>query len=229
MDPETRAPAVRSMIAVWVALVASGAGLAFAALRAGPLPGDLALSRFIQQPPPYEFAGFLLAHASDLVWLLAPLAVLVALVGRRWSAAVFIFLAGSTGMLVGEAIKPLAARPRPTADLVRVQETPESYGFPSSTAFFAVVFLGMVGYLVWLGQPRRPVAIVTFGILLVMLFSSGLSRVYVGAHWATDILGGWLLGGAWLASLVAAHRWWCRRTTNSKAGDVTRRRRPARR
>ena len=220
---------MRSTLAVWVALVASGSGLALAARGAGPLPGDLALSRSIQQPAPYGLVDLVFAHASDLVWLLAPLAVLVALVGRRWSAAVFISLAGSTGMLVGEAIKPLAARPRPTADLVRVQETPESYAFPSSTAFFAVVFLGMVGYLVWRGQPRRPVAIVTLGILPVLLFSSGLSRVYVGAHWATDVLGGWLLGGAWLILLVAAHRWWSGRTTNPKAGDARRRRRPARR
>ena len=217
------------MVAVWVALVASGSGLAFVARGAGPLPVDLALSRFIQQPASDGFAGFLLLYASDLVWLLSPLVVLVALVGRRWSAALFISLSASTGMLVGEAIKPLSARPRPTADLVRVQETPDSYGFPSSTAFFAVVFLGMVGYLVWRAPPRRPAAIATFGILLVLLSSSGLSRVYVGAHWATDVLGGWLLGGAWLILLVAAHRWWSRRIVDSKAGDPTRRRRPARR
>ena len=132
-------------------------------------------------------------------------------------------------MLVGEAIKPLAARPRPTAELVRVQETPESYAFPSSTAFFAAVFLGMVGYLVWRGQQRRPVTVATFGILAVLLLSSGLSRVYVGAHWATDVLGGWLLGGAWLVLLVAAYRWWCRWTMDSRADGLTRRRRPARR
>ena len=220
---------MRATVAAWVALVASGSGLAFVVRGAGPLPGEPALSRSIQQPAPHGFAGFLLAHASDLVWLLAPLVVLIALVGRRWSAAFLISLAGSTGMLVGEAIKPLAARPRPTAELVRVQETPESYAFPSSTAFFAVVFLGMVGYLVWQGQPRRPVAIATFGILPVLLFSSGLSRVYVGAHWTTDVLGGWLLGGAWLVLLVAAYRWWCRRTMGSRAGGPTRRRRPARR
>ena len=216
------------MAAIWVALVASGMGLAFVARGAGPLPGDLALSRSIQQPAPDGLAGFLLVHASDVVWLLWPLAVLVVLVGRRWSAALFISLAGSTGVLVGEGIKPLAARPRPTADLVRVQETPESYAFPSSTAFFAVVFLGVVGYLVWRAQPGRPVAIATFGILLLLLSASGLSRVYVGAHWATDVIGGWLLGGAWLLVLVAAHRWWSsKRIMDSKAGGPTRRRRPA--
>jgi undecaprenyl-diphosphatase len=231
MVSEPRTPSnlvrVRSTIAAWVALLASGSGLAFAARGVGPLPGDLILSRWIQQPAPHGFVGFILAHASELVWLLSPLVVLVALLERRWSAALFISLAGSTGMLVGEEIKPLVARPRPTAELVRVQETPESYAFPSTTAFFAVVFLGMIGYVAW--RPRRPAAIIAFGILAVLLFSSGLSRVYVGAHWATDVLGGWLLGGAWLVLLVAAYRWWCRWTMDSRAGGLTRRRRPARR
>ena len=220
---------MRATVAAWIALVASGSGLAFVVRGAGPLPGEPVLSRIIQQPAPHGLAGSLLAHASDLVWLLAPLAVLISLVGRRWSAAFLVSLAGSTGLLVGEAIKPLAARPRPTAELVRVQETPESYAFPSSTAFFAVVFLGMVGYLVWQGQPRRLVAIAAFGVLAILLFSSGLSRVYVGAHWATDVLGGWLLGGAWLVLLVAAYRWWCGWTMDSRAGGLKRRKRPAQR
>ena len=204
---------MRWMITVWVVLVASGLTLAFAARGAGPLPGDLALSRLIQQPPPDGLVGSWLVHASDVVWLLSPLAVLVALMGRRWPAAVFILLASATGVLIGVVIKQLVARPRPTADLVRVYDTPESYAFPSTTAFFAAVFLGTVGYLIW--RPRRRVAIVTFGVLL--LLSSGLSRVYVGAHWATDILGGWLLGSAWLFVVIALHRLW--RSRGAKAGD----------
>jgi membrane-associated phospholipid phosphatase len=211
------------MIAVWVVLVVLGLALAFAARGTGPLPGDLALSRLIQQPPPDGLVGSLLMRASDVVWFLAPLAVLIGLLVRQWLAAVFILLAGSTGVLVGVVIKALVARPRPTADLVQVYDSPESYAFPSTTAFFAAVFLGMIGYLIW--QPRRRVAIVTIGLLL--LLSSGLSRVYVGAHWATDVLGGWLLGGAWLYVLIALHRWWLSKGT--KAGDPTRRRRRSRR
>ena len=215
------------MIAVWVVLVVSGVALAFATRGAGPLPGDLALAHLIQQPPPDGLLGFWLVRASDVVWLLSPLAVLLALVGRRWLAALFILLGSSAGILVGVVIKQLVARPRPTADLVRVYDTPESYAFPSTTAFFAAVFLGAVGYLIWQAQPRRSVAVVAFGVLLLLLSSSGLSRVYVGAHWSTDVLGGWLLGGAWLLLLIALHRWWL--SGETKADDPRRKRRRARR
>jgi membrane-associated phospholipid phosphatase len=201
------------MGAVWVVLVGSGLTLAFVARGAGPLPGDLALSRLIQQPPSGGLVGSWLVHASDFVWLVSPLVVLVALIGRRWLAVVFILLGSCTGVLIGVVIKQLVARPRPTADLVRVYDTPESYAFPSTTASFTAVFVGTIGYLIW--RPRRRVAIVTFGVLL--LLSSGLSRVYVGAHWATDILGGWLLGGAWLFVVIALHRLWLSR--RAKAGD----------
>ena len=214
---------MRWTIFVWVVLVVLGPVLAFAARGAGPLPGDLALSRLFQQPLPDGLVGYLLVRASNVVWLLSPLAILVTLLVRQWLAAAFILLASSTGVLVGVVIKVLVARPRPTADLVRLYDSPESYSFPSTTAFFAATFLGMVGYLAW--QPRRRVGIVMLGILL--LLSSGLSRVYVGAHWATDVLGGWLLGGAWLLVLIALYRWWLVR--GPKAGAPTRRRRRARR
>ncbi len=214
---------MRWTIFVWVVLVVLGPVLAFAARGAGPLPGDLALSRLFQQPLPDGLVGYLLVRASDVVWFLSPLAVLVAMLVRQWLAAAFILLASFIGVLVAVVIRALVARPRPTADLVRVYVSPESYSFPSTTAFFAATFLGIVGYLAW--QPRRRVGIVTLGILL--LLSSGLSRVYVGAHWVTDVLGGWLLGGAWLLVLIALYRWWLVR--GPKAGDPTRRKRRARR
>ena len=181
------------------------------------------MSWMIQQQRPDGLLGFWLARASDIVWILSPLAVLIALVARRWLAALSILLASSTGVLVGVVVKGLVARPRPTADLVRVYDSPESYSFPSITSFFTAVFLGMVGYLIW--RPRRRVAIVTVGGLL--LLSSGLSRVYVGAHWATDVLGGWLLGGAWLFVMIALQRWWLSRGTVPV--EPTRRKRRSRR
>ena len=179
------------------------------------MPGDVAFTRLLQQPGFDGFVGLLLVRAGDVIWFLPPLVILIALLARRWSAALFVFVASCTGVLVGIAIKFVVARPRPSARLVQVYDIPEGYSFPSSTAFLCVVLLGMVGYLVWQARPRRLVVIGTFGVLLMLTLSIGLSRVYVGEHWATDVLGGWLLGGAWLLVLVAAHRWWLSRLAKS--------------
>jgi membrane-associated phospholipid phosphatase len=194
----------------WTSLVVAGLALAFAARGAGPLPGDLALTRLIQHPQLDGLARFVV-HADDSLWVLSPLAVLVALAKRRWLAAFFVSLAVVTGRLIPDAIKPVVARPRPSAELVRALDSSGDYGFPSTTAFLTTVFFGMVAYLFW--RAYRPVAVVVSWASLVLAF--GLSRVYAGEHWPTDVLGGWLLGAAWLLVLVAAHRWWLSRRTKS--------------
>ena len=195
------------VIAVWVALVTSGSLLAFAARGAGPLPGDLLLARFLQGPPlPGGVAGALLSNADRAVWLLLLAALAVTLLGRRWSSALFVFLASLTGVLVGVALKLTVARPRPSAELVRVYDPSQSYSFPSITACFSVVLLGAIVYLIWQARPPRPVLIVALGASSMLILAMGHSRVYVGEHWASDVLGGWLFGAAWLLLLTRTRR-----------------------
>ncbi len=203
----------RIFVAVWVALVVGGSVLAFAARGAAPLPGDLALTRSLQKLPPDSTLGTLLSYAGEVVWFLAIAALAVALLMRRWLAALFILLASLTSVFICEALKLLVASPRPSADLLRVYDPQQSYGFPSSTAFLAVVLLGMIGYLIW--RPGRYSAVVACAVLPLLVLLICLSRVYIGEHWATDVVGGWLFGGAWLLVLVAAHRSWVFRLAKS--------------
>ena len=106
----------RLIIGVWAALVVVGSLLAFTAHRAGPLPGDLVLTQFLQGLlPPNGAAGSLLSYVGDMVWLLPVVALTLALLGRRWLAALFILLASLSGTLIGDAFKLLVARPRPSA------------------------------------------------------------------------------------------------------------------
>jgi undecaprenyl-diphosphatase len=205
------APVGRIFVAAWVALVMGGSVLAFAARGAGPLPGDIALTRSLQKLPPDSTLGSLLSYAGEVVWFLPIAALAVALLMSRWLAALFILLASLTSVFIGDALKLLVASPRPSAELVRVVYPQQRYGFPSSAAFLSVVLLGMIGYLIW----RYYSAVVACGVLPLLAFLIGLSRVYVGEHWATDVVGGWLFGGAWLLVLVAAHRWWVFRRTTS--------------
>ena len=88
------APAGRTFVAAWVALVVAGSALAFAAGGAGALPGDLALTRSLQRLPPDSVLGTLLSYAGEVVWFLPIAALAVALLMSRWLAALFIVFSG---------------------------------------------------------------------------------------------------------------------------------------
>lgn len=197
----------RSVLALWVTLVFAGSLLALIARGAGPLPGDLPLTRLLQEwLPPDGLVGSLLGYAGRIVWFVPVAFIAVALLRRRWLPALIVLVGAVTGLLLGDALKLLVARSRPSAELVLVYEPSEGHGFPSTTALLAVVLLGTVCYLVWRERPRRPFVAVLVCVSLLSVLASGISRVYVGEHWATDVLGGWLFGSAWLLVLMAIHR-----------------------
>lgn len=216
MSGETSNSATRSLIIWIVTLVAVASLLAFAAWEAGPLPGDLLLARFFEGLPlPNGAAGSLLSDADSAVWFLLVAAVAVALLGRRWLDALLVFVASLSAVFMGVVLKLLVARPRPPEELARVYDPSQTHSFPSITASFSVVLLGVIVYLIWRSQPPRPVFFAALGVSAVSVLVMGLSRVYVGEHWASDVLGGWLFGGAWLLVLLAAHRRWPPRRAKS--------------
>ena len=200
----------RSVVALWIASLFAGSILAFVAREAGPLPGDLALTRWLQEwLPPEGLIESSLAYAGRLVWLLPIGFLAVALLRRRWFDALFVLVAAVSGLLLGDALKLLVARARPSAKLVvQVYEPSGGYGFPSTTALLSVVLLGTVCYLVGQERSRGPLVAVMVCASLLLVLAIGISRIDVGEHWATDILGGWLFGSVWLLVLISIDRRW---------------------
>ncbi|MDP9454602.1 MAG: phosphatase PAP2 family protein [Actinomycetota bacterium] len=196
------------MVAVPVALVASLTLLAVAARGAGPLPGDLAVTRLLQGIPTDGLAGLVLLYAGDAAWFLPAAVAVVALLARRWAGALCVLLAGVAAWPVGDALKVLVGRPRPSAELVARYDVPEGYGFPSGTALLTVAVLGVACYLLLRYRAPRPVALAAIGVSVVASVAVGLSRIYVGEHWASDVLGGWLSGGALILAATLALRFW---------------------
>ncbi|GAB4255288.1 MAG: hypothetical protein Kow0092_00200 [Deferrisomatales bacterium] len=135
-----------------------------------------------------------------LLVLVAAAAALALRAGRRYEAALL-----SGGFAAGEALcwaaKLWAGRPRPAPPLPL--DLPATPAFPSHHAFSSLVVYGFLCYLAVRGSSgrRRSRAYAAAGIVVAAV---GLSRLYLGVHWLTDVLGGLALGGAWATALITA-------------------------
>ena len=136
-----------------------------------------------------------------------PIATVAVLLGvRRWADAVFLS-AAVLAPAVNLGLKELAARPRPDAGLALVEET--GYSFPSGHAVFAAAFFGALIVLLsrWRCLDGRPMLRLALqGALTMLILAVGASRVFLGVHWPSDVVGGFLFGVLYLAVLVAARR-----------------------
>ncbi|MEF2656269.1 MAG: phosphatase PAP2 family protein [Eggerthellaceae bacterium] len=99
-------------------------------------------------------------------------------------------------VILNVVIKELVQRPRP-ADINLVVET--GFSFPSGHSMAAMAFFGLLVWLVWHSEKPRSVRIgccIGFSIIIVLI---GISRIYLGVHYASDVLGGFCVSLAWLA------------------------------
>jgi len=146
-----------------------------------------------------------ITNLGDVVMLM-PLLLTIGLLARwrhgSWRLLGFAAISLAGARLTSTVIKLLVARPRPgTGALVAAS----GYGFPSGHATAAAA--GWLSAALVIGSLTRRVAvriaIAVTGILLVVLV--GVSRVYLGVHQATDVLGGWMLGVLWPAAVLTAN------------------------
>ncbi len=109
--------------------------------------------------------------------------------------------------ILGAVVKIIVHRQRPSPDLVNVFSPLNDYSFPSGHVLLFTAFLGFLIFLIFTLTPRswvRTLGLVFMGGLVAMV---GVSRVYMGQHWPSDVLGGYLLGSLWLVVTVYVYRW----------------------
>ena len=132
--------------------------------------------------------------------------VLIYGLGLQWEAVVA--LVGAVfSTAVNLLVKDLVARPRPASSLVNVYATLTDFSFPSGHVMF---YLGVFGFVWFLAftllkhSIKRTLLLVLFGILIALV---GVSRIYVGEHWASDVLGAYLLGSVTLVAIIQFYIW----------------------
>lgn len=148
--------------------------------------------------------------SGGALWM-TPITAVVLLVmwlrRRRWTPLVLMVIAVAGSLAMTVVGKRLSGRARPPLES-SIPPPETSASFPSGHSLNSVVITGVVVYILvsYLTGSLARVATVTISTLYAC--AMGLSRVYLGHHWLTDVLAAWLLGIAWLTVVIGCHRLW---------------------
>ena len=172
------------------------------------LPFDIPIARFVQGlnwgPVVYPMG---LINASAGIWqvLIGAVAVVALFVYER--RAGWLMLIGSISSLLDNIIKLIISRQRPPADLVHVLSPTTGFSYPSGHAVFFtwMSFMLAVSIAPRIRPTFRPILWILAALVILL---TCISRVWAGAHWPSDVLGGVLLGVGWSAFVLwLPERW----------------------
>jgi membrane-associated phospholipid phosphatase len=170
---------------------------------------DLHVTKTLQSnhhPAGEQFMTFVSWFGFRPQSLLLPLGVIAGFwrAGRQLESVLLIAAWGSS--MLSFLTKQVIRRPRPDASIVRVvvAKTRDS-SFPSGHVVHYVTFWGMVAYLLAFRSSWSGLRWLAGLVIAPIVSLVGPSRIYLGHHWFTDVLGSYLLGSAYLAGLIEIH------------------------
>ncbi len=172
---------------------------------------DLRITLGLQQVAQPYFGGFM--HAVSWVGFFPQSIILTFLIvllffefGFQWEA-VMSLIAAVLDIALNSLLKVIIHRPRPDADLVNVANQLSSFSFPSGHVMYYVGFFGFIWFLIFTllkNSWKRTSLLIIFGGLVLLV---GLSRIYLGQHWSSDVIGAYLMGILVLAANIRIYRW----------------------
>lgn len=131
----------------------------------------------------------------SVLGLFALIVIVFLLSQRKWLSSLLLVLALAGGVVLSEGLKAVFERERPPVAMQAVETINAS--FPSGHALLSTVFYLSVAVMLTRAFPKRRFKIFVLGVGMLMALLVGLTRIYLGAHWASDVFAGWAVGAAW--------------------------------
>lgn len=208
-DGETRMASRRVWVPLCIVALLIVALLGAAAHTHPVLPGDVGFTTGLQRIHSGAFQRLMIfvSKPGYPPWaeIIEAAGIIALLLWRRRLEALFLAL---TLLADGGAalIKVIVARPRPSPQLVEVLLRLGSFSFPSGHVVHYTVFYGFLAFVLlrcWRASWPRNLLV---AVCVAFIGLVGFSRIYLGEHWLTDVIGGYLFGGAFLVVLIAVYQ-----------------------
>jgi undecaprenyl-diphosphatase len=183
--------------------VAAGKLLSHAWRPDGSTPFDSSITSWMvdHRTHPLTVLARVLSAIGSQKFLTPAVAIVVVLllVLRRFGAAAWLVVAWGGAILLYSLAKHFVGRPRPPMDIwlthAGAKSFPSGHAVQSMSTYLALALVGTA----WRQKWRWPAVALAVGLALGI----GWSRVYLGVHWTTDVLAGWLMALAWIGALIA--------------------------
>ncbi len=137
--------------------------------------------------------------STAVLAVVVALSALVLAARGRLSEALFVVLSLVGSLWLNDQLKQTFHRPRPSFDWA---VPPPETGFPSGHSMNSFVVYVALGLVIWRLRGRRA-GIRALGVAIALTLTVGISRIYLGAHWFSDVIGAYLAGALWLLLLLA--------------------------
>ncbi|HVZ66949.1 MAG TPA: phosphatase PAP2 family protein [Patescibacteria group bacterium] len=157
----------------------------------------------IRTPFLNEIMIFITNLGGDFVVILGILIIAYLFIKNHNRAALIMGLVLIMSGILDTVLKDIVKRPRPQFHPL-VTET--GYSFPSGHAMNSFVFYAVLSYLVFYFTKSKKLAIIFAIVSMLLVLLIGISRVYLGVHYPSDVIAGYIAGFSWFMSLVLVER-----------------------
>jgi membrane-associated phospholipid phosphatase len=173
------------------------AGIGVAAAGDGELPGDRDVAHAVQRLDGqlFEWLAMVGNAVGSTVGGLVAISVLILVAALLRAGKDLFFLITLLALrLLATQLKPIFESPRPTSDLVEIHGSFDGSGFPSGHALTGMTMALGLSIIVWRWARHRTVAMALTIALMLLALLIGLARIWSGAHWPSDVVGGYAFG-----------------------------------
>ena len=195
-------------LAFYLWLLSGAVMLSWIAQRTQFFPGDMVITKILQKRKNPLVRKFMLGISEiGFPKLSIPLSISFAAIFwvLRFRLEAFFILLTSSSHLLNALVKRLIKRPRPTNELVTVARVINEPSFPSGHVMHYINFFGLLSYLLATNWRSGRLRNILIAICIALIAFVGPSRVYLGAHWPSDVMAGYLYGGLWFGGIMALY------------------------